>query len=41
MKLKPTDMIINKSEFLKRYCPMDQNTHKGIQGHALIIGGSY
>jgi NAD(P)H-hydrate repair Nnr-like enzyme with NAD(P)H-hydrate dehydratase domain len=34
-------MIINKSEFLKRYCPMDQNTHKGIQGHALIIGGSY
>lgn len=41
MKLKPTDMIINKSEFLKRYRPMDQNTHKGIQGHAIIIGGSY
>lgn len=34
-------MIINKSEFLKRYRPMDQNTHKGIQGHAIIIGGSY
>lgn len=41
MKLKPTNMIIDKSEFIKRYRPIDQHTHKGIQGHALIIGGSY
>ena len=34
-------MIIDKSEFIKRYRPIDQHTHKGIQGHALIIGGSY
>jgi NAD(P)H-hydrate repair Nnr-like enzyme with NAD(P)H-hydrate dehydratase domain len=26
---------------IKRYRPIDQNTHKGIQGHALIIAGSY
>ncbi|MBC7845671.1 MAG: NAD(P)H-hydrate dehydratase [Flavobacterium sp.] len=32
---------INKSEILKRYKPIQANTHKGIQGHALIIGGSY
>ena len=41
MKLKPTNMIIDKSEFIKRYRPIDQHTHKGIQGHALIIGGGY
>lgn len=34
-------MIIDKSEFVKRYRPIDPDTHKGIQGHALIIGGSY
>ena len=34
-------MIIDKNEFIKRYRPIDQHTHKGIQGHALIIGGSY
>jgi NAD(P)H-hydrate repair Nnr-like enzyme with NAD(P)H-hydrate dehydratase domain len=28
-------------EISKRYRPIDQNTHKGIQGHALIIAGSY
>lgn len=32
---------IDKSEILKRYKPIDSHTHKGIQGHALIIGGSY
>jgi len=36
-----TTISINKSEILKRYKPIDANTHKGIQGHALIIGGSY
>lgn len=41
MILKPTNMIIDKNEFIKRYRPIDQHTHKGIQGHALIIGGSY
>jgi hydroxyethylthiazole kinase-like uncharacterized protein yjeF len=34
-------MIIDKSEFIKRFRPIDQHTHKGIQGHALVIGGSY
>ena len=34
-------MIIDKSEFIKRYRPIDQHAHKGVQGHALIIGGSY
>lgn len=32
---------IHKNEILKRYKPIDANTHKGIQGHALLIGGSY
>lgn len=32
---------INRSEILKRYKPIDAHTHKGIQGHALLIGGSY
>ncbi|WP_304198840.1 NAD(P)H-hydrate dehydratase [Flavobacterium alvei] len=32
---------INKTEILKRYKPINPNTHKGIQGHALLIGGSY
>ena len=34
-------MKITKEEFKKRYQPIDKLTHKGIQGHALIIGGSY
>lgn len=34
-------VIIDKSEILKRYKPIDSHTHKGIQGHALIIAGSY
>ncbi|QBN18163.1 NAD(P)H-hydrate dehydratase [Flavobacterium nackdongense] len=32
---------IDKTEILKRYKPINAHTHKGIQGHALIIGGSY
>lgn len=32
---------INKSEILKRYKPIKADTHKGIQGHALLVGGSY
>lgn len=32
---------IDKSEILQRYKPTKANTHKGIQGHALLIGGSY
>ncbi|WP_395048437.1 NAD(P)H-hydrate dehydratase [Flavobacterium sp.] len=32
---------IHKKEILKRYKPIDAHTHKGIQGHALLIGGSY
>ena len=32
---------INKSEILKRYKPINSKTHKGIQGHAFIIAGSY
>lgn len=34
-------IYINQNEILKRYKPIDKYTHKGIQGHALIIGGSY
>lgn len=36
-----TPIYIDKNEILKRYKPIDKHTHKGIQGHALIIGGSY
>jgi hydroxyethylthiazole kinase-like uncharacterized protein yjeF len=32
---------IDKKEILKHYKPIDAHTHKGIQGHALLIGGSY
>jgi hydroxyethylthiazole kinase-like uncharacterized protein yjeF len=34
-------MVIDNLEFRKRYRLVDQFTHKGIQGHALIVGGSY
>ncbi|MFV8359925.1 NAD(P)H-hydrate dehydratase [Flavobacterium sp. LS1P3] len=34
-------IYIDQKEILKRYKQLDKNTHKGIQGHALIIGGSY
>lgn len=32
---------IDRQEILKRYQPVLSTTHKGIQGHALVIGGSY
>ncbi|SFB27690.1 yjeF C-terminal region, hydroxyethylthiazole kinase-related [Flavobacterium swingsii] len=32
---------IDKQEIIKRYKPIDKYTHKGLRGHALIIGGSY
>ncbi|WP_300567342.1 NAD(P)H-hydrate dehydratase [Flavobacterium sp.] len=32
---------IDKTEILKRFKPIEPFTHKGMQGHALIIGGSY
>ncbi|EOG6896034.1 NAD(P)H-hydrate dehydratase [Flavobacterium psychrophilum] len=32
---------IDTQEIIKRYKPIDKYTHKGLQGHALIIGGSY
>ena len=41
MRLNTYFMKINREEFRKRYKPIDKLTHKGIQGHALIIGGSY
>jgi hydroxyethylthiazole kinase-like uncharacterized protein yjeF len=34
-------IYIDQKEILKRYKTINQDTHKGIQGHALIIGGSY
>ena len=34
-------IYIDQNEILKRYIPIDNSTHKGIQGHALLIGGSY
>jgi ADP-dependent NAD(P)H-hydrate dehydratase len=36
-----TPIAIDRNEVLKRYKPIDKFTHKGIQGHALLIGGSY
>ncbi len=36
-----TAITINKTEILKRFKPINAFTHKGIQGHALLIGGSY
>ena len=34
-------IYIDQKEILKRYKQPDKQTHKGIQGHTLIIGGSY
>ncbi len=34
-------ITVTREEILRRYHPIDPKTHKGIQGHALIIGGSY
>lgn len=32
---------LDKKQILDRYIPINSYTHKGIQGHALIIAGSY
>ena len=37
--MKPTE--ITKTEILKIYKPINTAAHKGTQGHAVIIGGSY
>ncbi len=34
-------ILISSEEIITRYKPISINTHKGLQGHALIIGGSY
>ena len=34
-------ILIDKTEILKFYKTIAVTTHKGIQGHALLIGGSY
>jgi len=36
-----TSILVTQKEILKRYKPTNPNTHKGLQGHALLIGGSY
>ena len=36
-----TPIVIDRNEVLKRYKTIDKYTHKGLQGHVLIIGGSY
>lgn len=33
--------LITKEEILQLYKPINPNTHKGLQGHAVIIAGSY
>lgn len=33
--------LITKEEILQLYKPVNPNTHKGLQGHAVIISGSY
>lgn len=34
-------VLIDRSEALKRFRPIARDSHKGIQGRGLIIGGSY
>ena len=34
-------VTIDCAEILQRYKPINPQTHKGIQGHALLIGGSF
>lgn len=36
-----TSFLITKEEILKFYKPVNPLTHKGPQGHAVIIAGSY
>jgi ADP-dependent NAD(P)H-hydrate dehydratase len=39
--LMNSPIAIDRNEIVKRYKPIVQHTHKGMQGHALLIGGSY
>ncbi|KGO89928.1 NAD(P)H-hydrate dehydratase [Flavobacterium suncheonense] len=34
-------ILIDRSEAVKRFRPIAKDSHKGLQGHALIVGGSY
>ena len=34
-------ILLDKKEALKRFVPIAKEAHKGIQGHAFIVGGSY
>lgn len=34
-------LLITKNEILRFYKPVNPHTHKGLQGHAVIIAGSY
>jgi ADP-dependent NAD(P)H-hydrate dehydratase len=36
-----TTIQIDQLEILKQYKPIDEQSHKGILGHTLLIGGSY
>lgn len=36
-----TAIAITKAEIQKIYKPIDSHTHKGIQGHAALVAGSY
>ena len=39
--MRTHSIYIDRKEILKRYKPMKHATHKGVQGHVLLIGGSY
>ncbi|MBL0012445.1 MAG: NAD(P)H-hydrate dehydratase [Flavobacterium sp.] len=34
-------IAVTRQEILSRFHPVDPKTHKGLQGHVLLIGGSY
>ena len=34
-------IAVTRQEILSRFHPVNPKTHKGLQGHAMIIGGSY
>lgn len=36
-----TPFLITKEEIIKFYKPVNPQTHKGLQGHAVIVAGSY
>jgi len=40
-KTQSHTFLIDKKEAALRYHPVKPHAHKGIQGHALVIGGSY